>query len=305
MQQQGKQTLTPPPTSQRAIQLLSAAYHKWKSTTPGNRQSKGDSDSERWLSSRLWHRCRGMTLPSVTGAYIGKSNTKSCRGVRRNQSWSTPPTAEKSTRKYERTIRTTARVKSPDPLLLILPETCCGVSEFSGDHFIYFSTFLLTKVFYICFVLQFNCVLKKPTTNCLPLNPWDVKTTAGEGISPVWGTEWAAAWKSEPNPRIWMKSILPLLKFWPVLLFPLLVPHRIISGLLRQRKINYKIVEGFYWKGRESHCLPHTEQSTRFVPKTWRQEFYRRTKVSRISKTFSFSDFPSCSSLPPIQFSLP
>lgn len=55
-------------------------------------------------------------------------------------------------------------MKGTDSLFLILPKTYYGLSEFSEDHFIYFLRFLLTKLFYIWFVLLFNSVLKKPMT---------------------------------------------------------------------------------------------------------------------------------------------
>lgn len=98
---------------------------------------------------------------SVNRAYIGKGNIKSCRGIRRNQSWNTPTTDEKAQWNTRAQSGPLHEMKSPDSLFLILPKTYGGVSEFLRACFIYFLRFLLTKLFHICFVLWFNSVLKQ------------------------------------------------------------------------------------------------------------------------------------------------
>lgn len=75
---------------------------------------------------------------SVNRVYIGKGGIKSCRGVRRNQSWNTPATDEKAQGNRRAQSGPRHKMKSPDSLFLILPKTYYGVSEFSGNHFIYF-----------------------------------------------------------------------------------------------------------------------------------------------------------------------
>ena len=164
-QQRGKRTCphtTPnvPKSNRIPVCSLSKNENQLNQETFKNRSSKGTqtlNDAAKFLALTslphgLYQRYDAFAA-SVDRAYIGRGDIKSCRGLRRNQSWNSPTMDEKAQGNMRQQPGPLHKMKSPDSLFLILPKTYYGVSEFSGDHFIYFLRFLLTKLLYICFVL--------------------------------------------------------------------------------------------------------------------------------------------------------